>query len=124
MINALAGGGDRRVNLHVPQIDAGAAPPRTPHLRKVCLGGGKYPVSGGRRPRCGSVSLRRMLLVDLKRVRLFPSLMVPPICPGLCSGMSITCGQSRNSQTALRSGSKVSLGQTYHRVLRFRVELR
>lgn len=44
--------------------------------------------------------------MDLKRVRLFPSLMVPPICPGLCSGMSITCGQSRNSQMALRSGQR------------------
>lgn len=35
--------------------------------------------------------LRNTLLVVLKMVRLFPSLMVPPICPGLCSGISITC---------------------------------
>lgn len=31
------------------------------------------------------------LVSDLKRVRLLPKRMVPPICPGLCSGISITC---------------------------------
>lgn len=30
------------------------------------------------------------LMLDLKTVRLFPKRMVPPICPGLCSGISIT----------------------------------
>lgn len=31
------------------------------------------------------------LVLDLKMVRLFPNLIVPPMFPGLCSGMSITC---------------------------------
>jgi hypothetical protein len=33
--------------------------------------------------------------LDLKMVLLLPSLMVPPICSGLCSGISITWGHKR-----------------------------
>lgn len=44
-------------------------------------------------------ALRITLLSLLKMVRLLPSLMVPPIWPGLCSGMSITC---RGETTSLR----------------------
>lgn len=58
----------------------------------------------------GRASLRSTLLGDLKMVRLFPNLMVPPICPGLCSGMSITCGRrgsgSKNG-SAVRSKVRV-----------------
>lgn len=50
-----------------------------------------------------------MLPGALKMVRRFPSRMVPPICPGLCSGMSITCGHTPESQTlevTLRSAQR------------------
>lgn len=41
--------------------------------------------------------LRNTLVSFVKMVRLLPSLIVPPICPGLCSGISITCkGPSLN----------------------------
>lgn len=58
--------------------------------------------------------LRSTLLLDLNMVRLFPSLMVPPICPGLCSGMSITCKHSRgaivmNTITTLQRSSLSSI---------------
>lgn len=79
-------------------------------------------------PGCGSASLRRTLLGDLKMVRRFPSLMVPPICPGLCSGMSITCGDTHtHTQSDLGHTPEVSAevrsGATDHRVLGFRVKL-
>lgn len=50
-------------------------------------GGGKR----SRRPT--SIKVEYILItleLDLKTVRLFPNRMVPPICPGLCSGISIT----------------------------------
>lgn len=42
--------------------------------------------------------LRSMLFSVLKMVLLFPSRIVPPICPGLCSGMSITCEVTNQTQ--------------------------
>lgn len=66
-----------------------------------------------------------MLLGDLKMVRRFPSLMVPPICPGLCSGMSITCGHTDSDlERTSAVGSEVAAGVTHHRVLGLWVKLR
>lgn len=41
----------------------------------------------------GGRKLQLLLMTEFlvwNRVLLLPSLMVPPICPGLCSGMSMT----------------------------------
>lgn len=37
-----------------------------------------------------------------KSVLLLPSLMVPPICPGLCSGMSMTWEKHSEQEVRLR----------------------
>lgn len=89
------------VRENVPQSDVCVFHPHTLHLHKACL---EYrtAVSTGReggsnrsndRFKVNSCKkfLRSTLFSVLKMVRLFPSLMVPPICPGLCSGISITC---------------------------------
>lgn len=44
-----------------------------------------------------------------KSVLLLPSLIVPPICPGLCSGMSMTCG--KNSEGGENQGGITITGR-------------
>lgn len=47
-----------------------------------------------------------------KSVLLLPSLIVPPICPGLCSGMSMTCG--KNSGGGENQGGIRVTGRFWH----------
>lgn len=48
-------------------------------------------------------------------VRLLPSLIVPPICPGLCSGISITCqGKNATIVTFIDLIAHVTVGLFLH----------
>lgn len=55
---------------------------------------------------------RALLMIEFlvwKSVLLLPSLIVPPICPGLCSGMSMTCG--KNSEGSGNQGGVTVSGR-------------
>ncbi len=92
----------------IPQSDVCAFRPHTLRLRKVCL---EYRRAVSMKQMQQHVNmelkvdvkffLRNTLLLVLKMVLLFPNLMVPPICPGLCSGISITCQVKQENQNLM-----------------------
>ena len=86
----------------LPQICACASRQHIPHFRTVFLErwNDTHQKHNSQKPTNAVPFIQEgyiliTLLLDLNIVRLFPSLIVPPICPGLCSGMSITC-QDKN----------------------------